>query len=83
MPRSGNWRRGWCSSELKMELLKIQTKGDAAMPKKKRKCFICGADLTQKNYAQVFDKANGKVVIVCPGACYKKKMMGGWKNENK
>ena len=48
------------------------------MAKKKRKCCICGADLTDKNFAQVYDDEQKKVVVVCPGRCYRARMMKGW-----
>ena len=31
------------------------------MAKKKRKCCICGADLTDKNFAQVYDDEQKKL----------------------
>ena len=48
------------------------------MTKKKRKCAVCGKDLTNLNYAMVMDRELGKVVIVCPGHCYQTRMMKGW-----
>lgn len=59
------------------QLLPI-TERRLTMTKKKRKCCICGADLTSKNYAQVYDDELKKVVVVCPGRCYRTKMMKGW-----
>lgn len=37
---------------------------------KKRKCYLCGADLTSKQYNKVTYK--GAVRIVCVGVCSKK-----------
>lgn len=49
------------------------------MSKKKRKCAVCGADLTHKNYAKVVDKESGQLVTVCSGGnCWRKVIMKGW-----
>ena len=34
---------------------------------KKRKCAVCGKDLSHMNYAKVVDKESGQLVVVCSG----------------
>lgn len=46
---------------------------------KKRKCAICGKDLSHMNYAKVIDKESGQLVTVCSGGeCWRKMVMKGW-----
>lgn len=37
------------------------------MSSKKRKCYVCGANLTDKQCCRVTE--NGVIRIVCPGKC--------------
>lgn len=37
---------------------------------KKKKCFVCGKDLTHRSFMQVLDDETRKVVIVCSSSCF-------------
>lgn len=46
---------------------------------KKRKCAVCGKDLSRINYSKVVDKESGQLVTVCSGGeCWRKMIMKGW-----
>lgn len=38
------------------------------MTKKKRRCVVCGKDLSHMNFSKVVDKESGLLVTVCSGA---------------
>ena len=48
---------------------------------KKRKCLICGRDLTGKNFVKIWDESQKKTVIVCRDdrSCYGSKMLRNYK----
>mgnify|MGYP003218200372 FL=1 len=49
------------------------------MTRKKRKCAVCGKDLSRANYSKVVDKESGLLVTVCSGGeCWRKMIMKGW-----
>ena len=49
------------------------------MTKKKRKCVVCGKDLSRMNF---LDKESGLLVTVCSGGeCWRKIVMKGWGNK--
>lgn len=47
----------------------------------KRKCSICGRDLTGKNFVKIWDESQKKTVIVCRDdrSCYGSKMLRNYK----
>lgn len=47
----------------------------------KRKCLICGRDLTGKNFVKIWDESQKKTVIVCRDdrSCYGSKMLRNYK----
>lgn len=48
------------------------------MSRKKRKCAVCGKDLSHMNFS-VVDKESGLLVTVCSGGeCWRKIVMKGW-----
>lgn len=51
------------------------------MSRKKRKCAVCGKDLSHMNFSKVVDvdKESGLLVTVCSGGeCWRKVVMKGW-----
>lgn len=52
------------------------------MTKKKRRCVVCGKDLSHMNFSKVVDvvdKESGLLVTVCSGGeCWRKIVMKGW-----
>lgn len=49
------------------------------MTKKKRKCVVCGKDLSHMNFSKVVDKESGLLVTVCSGGeCWRKVVTKGW-----
>lgn len=53
------------------------------MTKKKRKCVVCGKDLSHMNFSKVVDKESGLLVTVCSGGeCWRKVVMKGWGGRN-
>lgn len=51
------------------------------MLSKRRKCSVCGRDLSGKNYARKWDEGQKQVVIVCMDDrnCYGSKMLKNYK----
>lgn len=48
--------------------------------KKRRRCSVCGRDLTGRNFSRIWDEGQKKTVIVCNDdrTCYQKKMHKNW-----
>lgn len=49
------------------------------MPKKKRKCCVCGKDLRGRNYTMIYDKQDNKIVVTClDRRCQQAILSKGW-----